>query len=281
VPGLEGVGLVQFVGPQVSRAAPGDLVIIGPTPAAGVARAAECPSILFADGATQTGRPLATWATNAIVDEQFVTAVAGDLPDRERLAVLGDTVLKPAAAIAGGGVQPGARVVVAGQGGAGLAAVAAAVAAGASEVIALGTDANGLAKARALGATAALDARGGLPATLQADLLIDCAETPLPGFPLDRLVREGGRAVLAVTGGTPEAEAALQGRAAKAGYDAPPPADPDAVVAAVADWIRRGVFDPAALIRKRYTIEQVNEAIIDMESGATWGQAILVLEPVR
>ena len=42
-----------------------------------------------------------------------------------------------------------------------------------------------------------------------------------------------------------------------------------------------GRFTPSGAIGKRYTIEQINEAMMDMESGRIAGAGLVVMEPLK
>jgi len=282
VPGLEGVGVVTAIGSRVARARCGDLVIIGATPAAGVDRPAQSPQIRF--GGAQSDRPVCTWATNAIVDEQFVTPAPGAFRDRESLALLGDTVLMAAAAVLRGArVKAGDRVAVFGGGGTALAAMAVAKALGAGAIIAVADSPIALDMARGVGATDLIAAADGDLSIAAGfiDHAFDCALEHGGPPPSRALLRDGGTLQLLATAGTPQGHAALAVRAAQIGADCAPPADPAGDLAVILGWIESGVFDPAKLIRGRYTIEQINEAVMSLETGPSAGQPLMIVEPLR
>lgn len=89
VPGDAAVGRVLAAGAAVTRAAVGDLVLIGA--AAEAEGEPQVAAITFLDGSVQDDRAVWTWATNVVVDERFVTMVPAELAQHgEALAALDD-----------------------------------------------------------------------------------------------------------------------------------------------------------------------------------------------
>lgn len=244
VPGREGAGYVTAVGSAATRVKIGDLVLIGPMPAA-AGRAAVCPVLTFESGAVQTGRPLSTWATNMLIDEQFLSPIPDKLlTDRDSLGLLGDAALTATALVTQTStIMPDDAIAISGSGGLAMAALAAARAAGARTIIAVAPR-HAHAAAAAAGATACIEPGDELPAT-----------GPMRGIDCD----EG-------TGGDAGESGLL---------------DRDAALATLLDGIDTGDFNPAALIGKRYTIEQINEAVMELETGRFSGAGLLVMEPLK
>ncbi|MBN8841968.1 MAG: alcohol dehydrogenase catalytic domain-containing protein [Sphingomonadales bacterium] len=257
VPGIEGVGLVTAVGELAERVKVGDQVVIGTTPAL-PGRDAAPPVLTFDVGAIQTDRPISTWTTNAVVDEQFLSPVPRDLAaDRDCLALLGDTALIAAAlATQWTDAKADEAIVVAGGGGLALAAIAALRAAGSEHVIALAPG-HAHASASAAGASLCLEPGEDLAAT-GARHGLDCgADDAGAGAPLDH---------------------AIQWIDAR---DPGKPLDRAHAMATLTGWIAAGTFNPSVAIGKRYTIEQINEAVMELESGRIAGAGIVVMEPLK
>ncbi len=286
IPGREGTAQVLAVGGGVTRVAPGDAVLVTPWPAAG--GDPQLPAIEFDDGTVAEAPPTGTWATNAVVDERFLVPIP-DLPDKEAAAVLGDTVMLALAAVRAVGVAAGESVAVFGCAGMGLAAIAAAVAAGADPVIAVDRDPARLAAARALGAAHALDlgpaaavARIAELAPGGVDRLLDCLhEYEADARPGRGPVREGGSAVALASPGTEARRAELAAIAAASGYALPDAPDPDADAATLLAWLEDGRLPLQTIVAYRCTIEQVNEVTQMLENGEIAGQAVMVIEPLR
>lgn len=255
VPGLEGVGLVTAVGESVTRTKVGDQVVVGPIPATGD-REPSVPVLTFDGGAVQTGWPISTWTTNAVVDEQYLSPFPRDIvADRDSLGLIGDTALV-AAALATQLIEPAADepVVVAGSGGLALAAIAALRAAGMQRVVALAPD-HAHAATAAAGASLSATSAEALAGT-GARRGIDCREDTAAA-PLDP-------AIVWIDARSPGA-----------------PLDRERAMATLTDWIAAGTFTPAAIIGKRYTIEQINEAVMELEGGGIVGAGLLVVEPLK
>lgn len=146
VPCSDGVGVVEAIGPGVTRVAPGDRV---------------CP--LFAqgwldgppsDGALKTtlGGPLdGTLAERVLVDAEATVRAPEHLTDAEAACLPCAGVTAWRALVTTGGLAAGQSVLVLGTGGVSLLALAIAKAAGARVAITSGSD-DKLARARAMGA---------------------------------------------------------------------------------------------------------------------------------
>ncbi|HEX2315100.1 MAG TPA: NAD(P)-dependent alcohol dehydrogenase [Thermomonospora sp.] len=179
VPGHEGAGVVEAVGPGVEAVEPGDHVLLsygwcGACARCGRGRTAYCESFLGLnyygtrlDGTTamsQAGSPIrshffgqSSWATHSVTTERNVVRVDPDLPF-EYLAPLGCGVQTGAGAVLNVlRPRPGSSLAVFGAGGVGLSAVMAARIAGCATIVAVDPDPSRRALAEALGATATVD----------------------------------------------------------------------------------------------------------------------------
>ena len=181
VPGHEASGIVEETGPEVTRVAPGDRVVLVYQPQCGV-----CPCCLAGDahlcepglaanraGALLTGGPrlqsgaggtlhhhmgLSAFAERAVVAEQSLVRVDADL-DPDIAALFGCAVMCGAGSVINTArVRPGETVAIAGIGGVGASAVLGAVLAGAGRIVAVDPDPEKRRIATELGATDTVDA---------------------------------------------------------------------------------------------------------------------------
>jgi Zn-dependent alcohol dehydrogenase len=238
VPGHEGAGMVEAVGEGVGDLAAGDHVALSWAPYCG--RCEEClrdlphlcgtawPLMLrggLLDGTTRLrfgGAAvhhycfLSSFAERAVVPARSCVRIPDDVPF-DVAALLGCAVTSGVGAVwRTAGVRPGDRVAVFGLGGTGLSAVLGAVAAGASEVIAVDARAGRLEGATELGASrvvrfegepaavgrAVADASGG-----GVDYAIETTGRPVSMTAAFLSTRKRGAAVLA---GIPRADAELR-----------------------------------------------------------------------
>ena len=179
VPGHEGCGTVEEVGPEVRRVRVGDRVLASVSPACGSCwwcvngmtnRCEIGPTVLTTPrNRLGDGRQVpsvcgcGTFAEAMVVHEASVVAVQTDLPDEE-LALLGCGVTTGlGAALNTAGVVPGSSVAVIGCGGVGQSVVQGARIAGALTIVAVDPAAARRSASVALGATHAVDPTAGDP----------------------------------------------------------------------------------------------------------------------
>lgn len=179
--GHEAAAVVEEVGPGVVDLARGDHVVCVFVPSCGgcvpcaEGRPALCEPGAAANGAGallsgarrlhRDGEPLhhhlgvSAFAEHAVVSRRSLVKIDPELP-LEEAALFGCAVLTGVGAVINTARVPaGSSVAIVGLGGVGLCSLLAAVAAGAREVVAVDIAPEKLALARALGATAAFDAR--------------------------------------------------------------------------------------------------------------------------
>jgi S-(hydroxymethyl)glutathione dehydrogenase / alcohol dehydrogenase len=153
--GHEGSGVVQEVGPGVSRCRPGDRVALSWIKSSG----ADVPGTVYRwnDRSVNAGG-VTTFARHAVVSENRVTVLPPDF-DLGDAALLGCAVATGVGAVLNtAGVRPGQSVAVFGSGGVGLCAVAGAHLAGAQPIIAIDLSAERLEVARRMGANHVISA---------------------------------------------------------------------------------------------------------------------------
>jgi Zn-dependent alcohol dehydrogenase len=173
--GHEGAGVVEAIGPGVTRVAPGDHVALSWAPSCGTC--AECLRSLpqlcstawpamakggLMDGTTRLSRDgepvhhysfISSFAEACVVPERSCVRIPSDVPF-EIAGLVGCAVSTGLGAVwRTAGVRPGDRVAVFGCGGVGLSAVMGAVAAGADIVVAVDVAARKLEEAESFGTT--------------------------------------------------------------------------------------------------------------------------------
>lgn len=188
--GHEGAGVVEAVGPGVTRVGVGDHVALSWSPSCG--SCAEClrdlphlcstawPAMRIGglmDGTTRLARDgepvyhysfLSTFAEACVVPEKSCVPIAKDVPF-DVAGLVGCAVTTGVGAVwRTAGVRPGDRVAVIGCGGVGLSALMAAVAVGSEPVIAVDAVAGKLETARSFGASDGVLWAGSPEATAEA-----------------------------------------------------------------------------------------------------------------
>jgi aryl-alcohol dehydrogenase len=296
--GHEGAGIVQAVGPGVTKLSTGDHVVVAAVPHCGQCRSClqgkpfVCQNVLvlafggaMPDGTKRFRRdtePLShffcqsSFAEYTLVPERIAVRVPKDIP-LEKLGPLGCGVETGAGAILNTAhVQPGQSVAVFGCGGVGLSTVMAARLAKAFPIIAVDVVESRLALARELGATETMHA--GQTSVIEeiqklthggVDYAFECigkAETIRQSVDGTRV---GGTAVItgAVAAGS---EVKLDGlglllkniRANPQGSSIP-----DLFIPLLIDLWRRGEFPFDRLFSRTYSVNEINQAIAHMESG--------------
>lgn len=234
----------------------------------------------------------ATWAEYAIVQERLVLPMPNDLAS-DVTAIVGCAVMTGAGAILNTlQMRSGESVAVYGAGGIGLCAISAAAIIDGYPIIAVDIDAKKLEFARRMGATHTVNAKetdaveeikkltdGG------TDYAIDAIGLPLTQEQILRSVRPGfsglnfGGTALLVGITPPDAKAALDtslfigNRSFRrtSGGDCKPDRDFPIFLR----WFREGKLKLNELITNRYKLEQINEAVDDLEHGRILGRGIL------
>ena len=235
--GHEGAGVVETVGPDVARVAPGDHVALSWAPSCG--SCAECLRDLpwlcstawpamgtggLMDGTTRLSRGgepvyhysfLSTFAEACVVPERSCVPIPHDVPF-DVAGLVGCAVTTGVGAVwRTAGVRPGDRVAVIGCGGVGLSALLAAVAVGAELAIAVDAAPQKLEVARSFGASDAILWKGNAESTAEAireasgggvDYAIEATGRPDAMLAAFLATRARGAAVLI---GIPRADAVL------------------------------------------------------------------------
>lgn len=306
--GHESTGVVTAVGPDVTHLAPGDTVMVTwvPKDQRNARRQGGLLQLELPDGRTATSINVFTWATHTIADEMFVVKVPEGI-DVEATCIIGCAVITGAGAVMHtAGVSARDSVAIFGVGGVGLSAVAAARFVGADPVIAVDLAEDKLAFAKRFGATHGVNASHGDPveqirALTTDENRFDILRQPLRGvdFAFDCIGHQvtmeqiqqavhagefgqskGGTAVLV---GVPQRNVELDtlnmfiGERAfisSLGGSCVPSVDFPRFL----QWHADGDIDLDSLVTQRYAIDDISQAVDDLENGRIAGRSILVFD---
>jgi S-(hydroxymethyl)mycothiol dehydrogenase len=278
--GHEGAGVVEAIGADVDNVGPGDRVIVGWRSPCGECRwcrrgaehLCRTPPIAAGRVRTHDGRELfgvfraGTFATRTVLHSAQLVRLPVELPAEEACLIGCAVATGVCSVLKTADVWEGARVGVIGCGAVGLCVIQGAVIAGASEVHALDLDERKLDAARRFGATHTGDADAE-----RLDFVFDVVGRP-------ETVAQGvamlGHAGTLVYIGLPEpgAEARLPLDYAfdrrlrlliSHGGDHVPAEDFPRLAQMAAD----GRLDLAGMVTKRITLDDVEQAFADMETG--------------
>ena len=306
--GHEGAGVVAEVGSAVTRVSVGDHVVLTWMPPC-----RHCfwclagQPMLCANGLTEAlGGDYATTAAGERLVRGLGTATFGEetlVPEGELVPIDRSVPLELAALVGcalstGVGavwntakVHPGSSVAVIGCGGVGLSVVQGARLAGAATIVAVDRVAAKLDMAKAMGATATVDA-GGDPGTVAgavreatdgrgADYVFEVvgrAPTIRDAF---ASARRGGTVVL-VGAGSPSETVTFN--AMELFVDAKTvhgcvygSTDPDRDFPVLVDLVRSGAIDASALVTRRIALDDIQSAFSDMEAG-TVARSVIVFD---
>jgi Zn-dependent alcohol dehydrogenase len=301
--GHEGTGVVVAKGRSVTHVQEGDHVITtwvdrdnSNTPLPLVNHALnDRPQSTFMWRGTEVTGSAATWAEYCLASDRVVVPISKDVPT-DVTAIIGCAVMTGAGAILNTlQVRPGQSVAVFGAGGIGLCAIQAAAIVDAYPIVAVDVIVDKLAFARRFGATHTVNAQevdavqaihdmtgGG------ADFAIDAVGLPQTQEQILRSVRPGysglnrGGAALLI-GITPPGNRALldtslfignRSFSRTSGGDCRPELDFPLFVR----WYNEGKLKLNELVTHRYSLEQINAAVDDLEHGRILGRGILVYE---
>ncbi|VDS09508.1 Putative alcohol dehydrogenase D [Paracoccus haematequi] len=307
--GHEAAGTVVQVGAAIRDLAPGDRVVMTFQPTCGACLpCAEGRPALCIPGAEANGKGVlmsgtmrlhdgggdvhhhcgvSAYADHAVVSRHSVVRVdADDIPFAE-LALFGCAVQTGVGAILNTcRVQPGHSVAIVGLGGVGLAALLGAVAAGATEIVAVDLSADKLALARDLGATRVYDAaEPGVADRIRAetgggvDHAVELAGAA-PAFELAyKITRRGGQTVTAGLA-APTAEFRIPAvnivadeRTVKGSYMGS--CVPQRDIPRFIRMYRAGILPVNRLLTRTLTLDRINEGFDLLDRGEAIRQVVL------
>lgn len=283
--GHEGSGIVEAIGPGVSKAEPGDHVVL--TWIKG--RGADVPSTLYkkADGSIVNSGAISTFMTKAVISENRLVKIPPEMPLREA-ALLGCAIPTGAGIVLNTlRVQPGNSIVIFGVGGIGLSAVLAAGLMNATPIIAVDVFDYKLKLSRDIGATHLINASQEDPLTAilkitggrGLDYAIEAAgrrETMESAF---QAVRDnGGLCVLA--GNLSQGEKIslnpfdlIKGKQIVGTWGGE--TDPDRDIHKYIRLYQTGKLKLGELITDTFTLDEINKAIDMMSKGKITGRCLI------
>ena len=273
--GHEGVGTVLAIGSGVSKVAPGDSVILGWIKGNGL----DSPAPVFrsVDGERINAGRVTTFSEFTVVSENRVFLKPIEIPDQ--VAVLFGCALLTGAGMVTNEARPAAGevVLINGLGGVGLAAL---IASGSLDiqVVAADPDAEKRRLAAQLGANFVVDPTvAGLVEQVTAlfptgvDVALDAAGTA-SGIEaaFECLTPEGGRLIFASHPPADERicldpHALIRGRSISGSWGGS--SRPDVDIPNLARSIRNAGIDLSFMTPRTYALQQVNEALNDLEHG--------------
>ena len=300
--GHEGAGVVERVGGAVSRVKPGDRVLFTPDYCG---RCEQCVlgftpyceqvvPVTFvgtrADGSPRAhsgGRPVracffgqSSFATHSLVTERNIVAVPADAPLHYLAGFTCGVQAGAGALLLTMPVGPGSRVAIWGAGAVGLAAVMAAAASGADEIVAIDRVGGRLTLASELGATRVIDSTGRLLPDVVAEVVAATgkganAALDTTGDPavilaaVESLATHGTASVITSSGApvtVPPGALLLKGRSLTGSMGGH--INPTVFIPRLLDLHRQGRFPVDRLVRN-YPFAEVNTAIADSLAGVT------------
>lgn len=283
--GHEGIGTVLAVGPGVIHVAEGDEVVLHWRQGRGIE---AVPPVYRWRGEGLNAGAVTTFNEYAIVSENRLTPVPAGL-DRDVLPLFGCAVTTGFGVVVNDAkLSIAESVVVAGSGGVGLNMVQAARLVSAYPIVAIDLHAAKLDLAMRLGATHTIDANhpdveqqlSELLAPEGADCFIDNTGRPDVVEMGYRVTGARGRIILV---GVPrhDEKAALHtlplhfGKSITGSHGGN--SYPDRDIPRYLRLYQQGRLELASLITERYGLEQVNDALEAMRSGATAGRSLLLI----
>jgi len=273
--GHEGSGVVVEVGPEVTKVSPGDRVVLGWMRGCGL----DGGGVKYRAGEeTLNAGAVTTFNEEAVVSENRCVRLPAGVP--MHLAPLFGCALLTGAGIVTNSIRPpgGASVAVFGMGGIGLSALMALMLYRCGKTIAVDVEPDKLALARAFGATHTVDARTEDPvAALRAltggggvDFAIEAAGTcGTIEQAFDSVRRNGGLCIFASHPRSGERIALdpyelIAGKRIQGSWGGA--SDPDRDVERLAQLYLEGRLPLERLVSRRYRLEDINQALDDLEA---------------
>jgi S-(hydroxymethyl)glutathione dehydrogenase/alcohol dehydrogenase len=294
--GHEAAGVIEAVGPGVTRLKIGDPVVAtlirncGFCPACAEGAPVFCEEVFPLDRRSplsdSDGRPIVhglrtgAFAERMVVDQSQAVAIPKDMPLDSASLIACGVLTGLGAVVNTAGVQPGSSVVVIGCGGVGLNSIQGARISGASPVIAVDVEPSKLAAAREFGATETVNARSedvvervaALTGGRKADWVFVTVGVKGAAEQGVSLMKRNGATVLVgmppsgVTATIDPGWLAADGQrilGSKMGS-----ARPAIDVPRIVQLYREGRLKLEPLISGRYRLESINEALASSRSGA-------------
>lgn len=285
--GHEGSGKVVAVGDGVTKVAPGDYVILGWIKGDGQ----DCGGAQYRhDGATINAGGVTTFNEEAVVSENRLTPLPDGLP--LDIAVLFGCAVPTGAGILTNEIQPapGSTIAFFGLGGIGMSALMAAALFDCKTVIAVDISEEKLALARSFGADVTINSAerdpvaeiGRITGGRGVDYAVEASGVCAVIETAFEVIRSGGG--LCVFASHPgygekislDPHALISGKQIRGSWGGA--SNPDTDIPRFAELYRKGLLPLEKLISRRYKLEEINEALADLESGSV-GRPIIEIDP--
>lgn len=303
--GHEGAGIITKTGPGVTHVKEGDAVLLTWLPRRAKTKD-DVPirTIIKVEDGEARPDSIFTWADHVLCDHNFVVKIDASVPT-DVTSIVGCAVMTGAGAVLNtAGVKEGQSVAVYGAGGVGLSAIVGARMVKADPIIAIDIDDEKLEFAKKFGATHMINSTredpvkaihkitrdndrftiGGVNVS-GADYVFDCIgikptiDQMLPSCRTNALTEDiGGMGVIV---GVPMEEKLefvnfqlhayeKQVRGCLGGT-----CHPDRDFPLFLEWFDQGHLPLNQMVTRRYALDQVNEAVSDLEAGRIVGRAII------
>jgi S-(hydroxymethyl)glutathione dehydrogenase/alcohol dehydrogenase len=275
--GHEAAGVVDAVGPEVSRIRSGDHVVLTWIKGQGISTGG--PTCTDGRGQRVNAGPVATFADTAVVSEDRATPIRKDMP-LDLAALLGCAVATGAGAVFNTAqLKGGETVAVFGTGGIGLNAIQAARISGASRIVSVDIHDSKLERSRHFGATDVVNARTtdpveairGMTGGKGADVAVESAGQKVSMEQAFGAVRQGGGLAVLI-GNLPAGQSIaidpfqlICGKriVGSWGGETVPGRD----IPRYADLFLEGKLKLAELVSHRYALDDINAALETLERG--------------
>jgi S-(hydroxymethyl)glutathione dehydrogenase/alcohol dehydrogenase len=274
--GHEGAGTVAAVGEGVTKAKPGDRVVLSWIKGTGL----DVPSTVYrgADGSVNSGA-ISTFMRQTVISENRITKIAGSM-SLKLAALLGCAVPTGAGVVFNSsGLKRGDSIAIFGAGGIGQSAILAAASIGAAPIIAVDIVEDKLAKASELGATHCLNAGRGDPVVEIRKLTngngvmvaFECSgRVNVMEAAFESVTKGGGLCVIA--GNPPHGQemkinpySLIGGKRIIGTWGGE--SRPDIDIPRYASLFEEGKLALGKLATTEYQLEDINRALDDLESG--------------
>ena len=289
--GHESTGVVVAKGANVTHVKEGDRVFVTWVPRSPEKGFRADPAVLPFRDQVARSQNVFTWAEHTLAHHQYVVPMESDIPT-DVTAIIGCAVLTGVGAAQNtANVQAGESVAVFGAGGVGLCIIAGAAARRAHPIIAVDLSDEKLEFAKKFGATHGVNARDGDPVQAIVELTGGGADYAFDAIghqvtmqqilaaarPAQLGYDSGGTAVLV---GVPQEDVTLNARMLLVGEkkyigSIGGSSRPDRDFPQYVRMFKEGELDLNALVRRRYRLDQINEAVGALERGEIAGRAIL------
>jgi Zn-dependent alcohol dehydrogenase len=297
--GHESTGVVVSAGKEVTNVKEGDHVMVTWVPRTPGGRAPIPARVMYKGEEVKYGAPANvgtfTWSRDIVVDDQMLVPLDKQA-DVDATAPVGCAVMTGVgAAINAAQVRPGDSCAIIGVGGVGLSVVAGCAIAGAYPIIAVDLADEKLEFARQFGATHGINAAKEDPIAKVREMMgggfnagvdhsFDAIGAKVSMEQVLQLARgrragdrEGGQAILVgVPHGEPPSPPMFMLFGGKVFRGAPGGcSNPDKDFPMMIRWFMEGKLPLDKMVTKSYSLEQINEACLDLRQGKIAGRAIV------